>query len=56
VAVHVAARVGALATGGEILATADTVMEAGDVSASAFRSTGIRGVSTPVELASVSWA
>jgi class 3 adenylate cyclase len=44
-AVHIAARVGALAQGGEILATTETLAEAGDVLASNTRST----------LATISW-
>jgi class 3 adenylate cyclase len=54
--VHVAARVGALATSGEILATADTLAESGEVAASALRATAIRGVSMTVDLASVTWS
>jgi class 3 adenylate cyclase len=53
--VHVAARVGALAQGGEILATADTLEEAGNVGAADPRSTPIRGVREPVSVASVTW-
>jgi class 3 adenylate cyclase len=53
--VHVAARVAALAAGGEILATAETLAEAGDVPASDARTTPIRGVSAPVCLAAISW-
>ncbi len=55
--VHIAARVAALADGEEILATAETLAEAGDaVLASALRSTPVKGVSTPVEIATVEWA
>jgi class 3 adenylate cyclase len=53
--VHVAARVGALAQGGEILATAETLAEAGQVPTSDARSTPIRGVTEPVSLAAVTW-
>lgn len=53
--VHVAARVAALANGGEILATADTLAEAGDVPTSDARSTPVKGVSEPVSLAAVAW-
>jgi len=55
--VHVAARVAELAGGGEILASAETLAEAGDdVSASDPRSIPVRGVSEPVSLAAIDWA
>jgi class 3 adenylate cyclase len=53
--VHVAARIGALASGGEILATAATLEQAGEVAASSVRSEPVRGVTSPVEIASISW-
>ena len=53
--VHVAARVAALAAGGEILATAETLAEAGDVPATDARTTPIRGVSAPVSLSAITW-
>ncbi|HET7169646.1 MAG TPA: adenylate/guanylate cyclase domain-containing protein [Candidatus Limnocylindrales bacterium] len=56
VGVHVAARVAALAAGGEILATTETLREAGDVPASAVREAAIRGVTGPVGVASIAWA
>jgi class 3 adenylate cyclase len=56
VGVHVAARVAALASGEEILATAQSLAEAGDVSVSAPREEPVRGVSAPVTVAAVSWA
>ena len=56
VGVHVAARVGALAVGGEILATAETLAEAGDVRASEPRSAPVKGVAAPVSVASIAWA
>ncbi|MGH2476671.1 MAG: adenylate/guanylate cyclase domain-containing protein, partial [Candidatus Limnocylindrales bacterium] len=55
VGVHVTARVAALAVGGEILATAETLVEAGDVPASAVRQTPVRGVAAPVSVASIAW-
>ncbi|MEA2612147.1 MAG: hypothetical protein QOI52_106, partial [Chloroflexota bacterium] len=55
-AVHIAARVGALAKGGEILATAETLGEAGDVATSDARSEPVKGVTAPVSLARVTWA
>ncbi len=53
--VHVAARVAALGGAGEILATADTLAEAGDVETSNAREVPIRGASAPVSLASIVW-
>jgi class 3 adenylate cyclase len=53
--VHVAARVAALAQGGEILATAETLAEAGNVPASDVRTTPIRGVGEPVQVATLAW-
>lgn len=53
--VHVAARVAALAGGGEILATAETLAEAGDVSASERRSAPVKGVTGSVSVATISW-
>ncbi len=53
--VHVAARVAALAGGGEILATAETLAEAGNVRASEARTTPIRGVGDPMQVATVIW-
>jgi class 3 adenylate cyclase len=55
-AVHVAARVGALAQGGEILATSETLAEAGDPPSSDARAAQVRGVSEPVDLAAVVWS
>ena len=55
IGVHVAARVAALADGGEILVTAETLGEAGDVPATAVREAAIRGVTAPIGVASVIW-
>jgi class 3 adenylate cyclase len=55
-AVHVAARVASLAEGGEILATAETLAEASDVSTSGARSASVKGVTAPVDIAEVAWA
>jgi class 3 adenylate cyclase len=55
-AVHVAARVAALAGGGQILATAETLAEAADVSSSAGRTEVIKGVSAPVSVAEIAWS
>jgi class 3 adenylate cyclase len=54
-AVHVAARVAALAGGGEIVATAETLAEAGGVAATDSRETSLKGVTAPVKVASVRW-
>ena len=54
--VHIAARVGGLAAGGEILATAETLAEAGDIRPSARRQTPVKGVTAPIEIASITWA
>jgi class 3 adenylate cyclase len=55
-AVHLAARVAALAGGGEILATAETLAEAGDIAASDLRQATVKGVSAPVRVGSVTWS
>ena len=52
--VHVAAR-GALATGGEILATSETIAEAGDVEAIEPRTVSVKGVTVPLNIAAVGW-
>jgi class 3 adenylate cyclase len=54
--VHLAARVAGLAGGGEILATAETLAEAGDVAASQAREESVKGVTAPIGVASVTWA
>ena len=53
--VHVAARVGALAAGGEILASSETLAEAGAVVAAEAREVPIKGVAAPVQVAAVTW-
>jgi class 3 adenylate cyclase len=53
--VHVAARVAALAGGGEILATAETLAEAGQVAASELREATVKGITAPIGVASVTW-
>ena len=54
-AVHVAARVAALAGDGEIVATVATLAEAGDVPASDAREVALKGVTDPVRVVSVVW-
>ena len=53
--VHVAARVAGLAGGGEILATAETLAEAGTVAASDVRTAPVKGVSAPLTVGAVTW-
>ena len=55
VGVHLAARVAALATGGEILATAETLADAGDVASSGSHEASVKGVAAPVTVAAVTW-
>lgn len=54
--VHIAARIGGLATGGEILASADTITGAGDPPTSGARTTPVKGATDPVSVALISWA
>jgi len=54
--VHVASRVAALAGGGEILATGETLAEAGDAGASEPREATVKGVTAPVSISKVTWA
>ena len=56
IGVHVAARVAALARGGEILISEETLAGAGDVVVSDAREEPIKGVSAPVRVAAVGWA
>jgi class 3 adenylate cyclase len=55
IAVHVAARVGGLAGGDEILATTATLAEAGVSGAGEEREVTVKGLSTPVRVATVGW-
>ena len=56
IGVHTAARVAALAGAGEILATAETLVDAGDVPSGVMRDESLKGVTAPVRVASVAWA
>jgi class 3 adenylate cyclase len=56
VGVHVAARVAGLAGGGEIVATTDALLDAGGLRATDARQAELRGISTPIEVATVPWA
>ena len=53
--VHLAARVAALARGEEILASAATIADAGDIMTSEERMAPVKGVAEPVSLASITW-
>jgi class 3 adenylate cyclase len=54
--VHVAARVAALAGGGEVLATESTLTEADLGEQSELREAVLRGVSAPVRVGTVAWS
>jgi class 3 adenylate cyclase len=56
VGVHLAARVAALAGGGEIVATAETVADLDGLAVAEPRSATVRGVSAPVSLVTVAWS
>jgi class 3 adenylate cyclase len=54
--VHKAARIAALAEGGEILASADTVSAAdGEFKVSESREATVKGVAGPVQVARIEW-
>jgi class 3 adenylate cyclase len=53
--VHTAARIGGIASGGEIVASAATVDALGDVRRSEPRSVELKGIEQPVEVVSVEW-
>jgi class 3 adenylate cyclase len=53
--IHVAARVAALADGGEILATAETLAEAGHVPTGERRTAQVKGVTETLHLAAIDW-
>lgn len=55
IGVHVAARLGALAEGGEILISQDALAEAGAVRTTEPREVAVRGVSTPITVAAIDW-
>jgi class 3 adenylate cyclase len=56
VGVHLAARVAGAAGGGEIIATTETIAEAGETAVSPAREVALRGVSAPVSIANVTWS
>ena len=53
--VHVAARVAALGGAGEIIASAETLEEAGQVASTDRRDATLKGVAVPVQVATVTW-
>jgi class 3 adenylate cyclase len=53
--VHIAARVAALAGGGEIIGTAETLSEAGESAGSDPREATVKGVTTPLRVATIAW-
>jgi class 3 adenylate cyclase len=55
IGVNVAARVGGLASGAEILASAETLAAAGDVDAAEPRTVAVKGVTVPIRVAAVAW-
>jgi len=55
VGVHVAARIAALAEGGQVLASASTASAAGAASGSDRRAVSLKGVSEPVEIVTLAW-
>ncbi len=56
IGVHVAARVGALAGSGEVLATVETLREAGETAIEGSREVSVKGVSAPIAVATVAWS
>jgi class 3 adenylate cyclase len=55
IGVHVAARIGGLGQAGEILASAETLREAGDARAAEATPRPVRGSAVPVAIAAVPW-
>ncbi len=53
--VHEAARIAALAEGGEILASRSSVASLSDLPLSAPRSVTLKGIPEPVEVVSIAW-
>jgi class 3 adenylate cyclase len=56
VGVHLAARIAGLAEGGEIVASADTLAEVPDVTASGARESSVRGLTAPIRVATIAWS
>ncbi|MGH2772299.1 MAG: 4Fe-4S domain-containing protein [Actinomycetota bacterium] len=55
IGVHEAARIAALAEGGEILASISTVGDSGRYKTSDARTVALKGISEPVEIAAIDW-
>jgi class 3 adenylate cyclase len=53
--VHMAARIGALAAGGEILASRSAAAHLGRLALSSLRTVKLKGLSEPVEVISIDW-
>jgi class 3 adenylate cyclase len=53
--VHAAARIGALAEGGEVLASVDTLEGIDDVAFGASREVTLKGLAKPVQVVAVDW-
>jgi adenylate cyclase len=53
--VHVAARIAALAEGGQIIASAETAEAAGPFGTSEPRSVGLRGIADELDVVAISW-
>jgi class 3 adenylate cyclase len=53
--VHAAARIGAIAGGGEILASASTVAGVADISVSNERTVPLKGIAQPIDVVTVDW-
>lgn len=54
--VHVAARIGALAEGEEILASSETVAALSQVQTGESRSTDLKGIAEPIDVVAIDWA
>jgi class 3 adenylate cyclase len=53
--VHLAARIGALAEGGEVLASLDTIEEIDGLAVGEAREVSLKGIAKPVRVAAISW-
>jgi len=53
--VHLAARIGALAEGGEVLASLDTIEGMGGLAVGGTREVSLKGIGKPVRVASIDW-
>jgi class 3 adenylate cyclase len=53
--VHVAARIGALAEGGEVLVSLETIADESSFHMEEPRTVALKGVSEPVQVVAISW-